>query len=618
MTLGWSTSSPAGTRRSTAFVGWTVPLVVALATAAVFLPSVQNEFLEWDDFGAIRDNPTYRGLGWPQLKWMWTSFSIGMYRPLTWMTFAADYLVWGVDSFGFHLSSLLFHVFAAVVVYFLALRLLGLSRGGVAPSDPAGLAVAAGVAALFFAIHPLRAEPVAWVSARADLVAGPLLGLSTLAYLAACRAPVTARARRGWLAAAVGLFAASLTAKPTNLLFPVVLTVLDAYPLRRLGGRPGAWLGTAVRHVWWEKVPFIGIACVVMPVHLVARAQPGGTFQWDPLLGPALAVHGLTFYLRKTFLLGALSPLYERPVDFHPLAGPILSSGIAVFLITVLLVVARRRWPAGLAAWVCYVALLAPSSGLIPFGRHLAADRYTYASCVSWALLIGGATLVWWRARRAGRIGPAIFGLSVALIGVALAGLGVLTWQQVQVWRDSKTLWAHVIAIDPRSGVAHNNLGSILEGEGRLRDAVGHYRQAVLSRPGEAPFTINLGLALIAQGRELAREGRFEDAVLPLREALRVRPDFADAHVALGSVLIAQGHAEEGIAQYRRALQLYPKSAPIHYHLGLALAGQGRLQEAVDHYRAALAARPDFVEARSQLDLALDRLRGRAHGPPRP
>jgi protein O-mannosyl-transferase len=362
---------------------WLLPGLIVLLTALVFLPTLRGEFLSFDDHFKLRDNPEYRGLDGARLRWMWTTGYTGLYQPIAWMTWGADYLLWGMRPAGYRLTSLIAHLATVLAVYALARRLLGIALPPRPDEDPTPWYAGAALAALFFGLHPLRAEPVAWISARGDVLAGLFLVLAVLAYLAAWQSAGPASHRR-WMATAVLLFAMSLLSKPTGaLMLPLVLLVLDVYPFRRLGGRPGHWLGPDARRVWVEKLPFLGVAVVVTVIAFRVKGATTSMLppeRFDPLVGLAKATFGAAFYVGKTFLLGSLSPLYERPPRLDPFAWPFVASALAVVVVSGLLLACRRRWPAGLTAWVAYLLLLAPSSGLAPYGSQLVASRYTYVS----------------------------------------------------------------------------------------------------------------------------------------------------------------------------------------------------------------------------------------------
>src|SRR5881396_2679307 len=245
---------------------WTsrlVSVLIAVVTFAAFLPTLQNQFVAWDDGKNLLNNYHYRGLGWTHLRWMWTTH-LGHYIPLTWMTFGLDYLLWGMNPVGYHLTNLLLHAANAAVFYLVARRILGLALPGPAQRGNVGLAASAAFAALLFAIHPLRVESVAWATERRDVLSGLFYLLALLVYLRA--GEQGERGRSGYWAS-VGLFVCALLSKSMAVSLPVVLLILDVYPLRRLGGARG-WWGEPARRIYLEKIPFV----------LLALAASGGAF----------------------------------------------------------------------------------------------------------------------------------------------------------------------------------------------------------------------------------------------------------------------------------------------------------------------------------------------------
>src|SRR5213593_4610372 len=210
---------------------WLVPSLIALVTFAAFLPALQNQFVSWDDPENFLDNAHYRGLGWSQLRWMWTTHQ-GHYIPLTWMTLGLDYLLWGMNPVGYHLTNLLLHMANAAVFYAIGVRLLGAAK----PDEANGVRekLGAAVAALLFAVHPLRVESVAWATERRDVLCGLFYLLAVLAYLRAWRGPADGAVARRWYWSSVVLFALALLSKAMAMTLPVTLLILDIYPLRRL------------------------------------------------------------------------------------------------------------------------------------------------------------------------------------------------------------------------------------------------------------------------------------------------------------------------------------------------------------------------------------------------
>ncbi len=578
---------------------WLAPVLIVLVTVLVFFPSLQNGFVNWDDDKNLLDNPNYRGLGLAQLGWMFSTLHMSLYRPLTWITFGMDYLLWGTEPFGYHLTSLLLHGANAVLFYFVTLRLLAPAAGPAAPGELA-LRASAGFAALLFAIHPLRVEAVAWASARNDVLSGLFFLSTILGYLRATKAESLFERRR-WMVAAVTLYGASLLSKPIGLTLPFILLSLDVYPLRRLGRGPNGWFGAAARRIWLEKAPFLFLAAAAGVVGVVAKQEAGvmeplERYGFIPRLSQAL--FGLVFYLWKTALPLGLSPLYELGTDAKLWGRPFLLSGWLVLAVTLVLIKVRQRWAAGLSSWVYYAVALAPVLGIAQSGPQLVADRYSYLSCLSWAVLAGAGVFYCWEAWTQGRLSRRTFRLAAGAALIALFALGVLTWRQAQVWRDSERLWRDALTVAPRSSFAHNNLGSILSERGRLEEAEEHYRQALRIDPANAATHYNLGIAL-------ARRGGLEEAIAHFRRALEIDPAYAEAHYNLGTALTMQREFDEAIVHFRRAVEIQPDYAKAHYNLGAVLSGLGESREAIARFREALRVDPEFVQAHEALAEAL-------------
>jgi tetratricopeptide (TPR) repeat protein len=596
-----------------------------VVTLATFLPALGNDFVNWDDYGNLVENPYYRGLGWAQLRWMFTAFHMGHYHPLTWVTFGIDYLLWGMEPFGYHLTNLLLHAANAVLFYLVALRLLALAHS--ARAWDFRLDLAAGFAALFFAIHPLRVESVAWVTERRDVLSSFFLLGTVLCYLRAVAAE--GAVYRWWIGFAVVLYVLSLLSKAGGMTLPVVLLVLDVYPLRRLVW--GRWFEPEFRRVWIDKVSFLLIACVFGILALLAQQEFGALRPLEKYgftIRLAQAFFGIVFYLWKTILPTGLSPLYAASAYLDPLSLPFLFSAVLVLGISSVLFALRRRYPATVTAWVCYIVILSPVLGIAQSGAQFVADRYSYLSTLSWALLAGGSLLCYWGRLPGGRGGADLFGLVEGLAVVVLVGLGTLTWRQAQVWRDSETLWRHALSIGTESTLAHYNLGIALANRGALDEAIQHLRRAVESSPNNTGAHYNLGVALSSRGdldgavehyREavridpahveahnnlgftLARQGKLNLAIEHYREALRLRPNYANAHYNLGIALTGRGEVEEAIRHYQEALRINPADADAYYDLGLALAGRGKLDEAIQNFRQTLRIQPEYAEAHESL-----------------
>src|SRR5881398_316545 len=574
---------------------WLVPVLISLVTVAAFLPALQNQFVSWDDDENFLDNPHYRGLGWSQLRWMWTTHQ-GHYIPLTWMTLGLDYLLWGMNPFGYHLTSLLLHTANAAVFFFVVRRILALALPSPAERGYA-LAVSAGVAALVFAIHPLRVESVAWVTERRDVLSGLFYLSAILVYLLACEGGARGR---GWYWLSVAVFVGALLSKSMVVNLPVVLLILDVYPLRRLGGALGWWSARA-RRVYVEKIPFVLLAAAASAVALMAQLSHRAMIPVTHLSAPgrlAVSAYGLSFYLWKTVVPLNLSPLYELPRTMNPWAMPFILSYGLVLAITAIALALRRRVPGLVAAWLAYIVVLVPVLGIFQSGPQIAADRYTYLASLGWAILAGAGLLFCWRISRTSTTGTPT---TLPIAGVAIcvvAGLGVLTWNQVHIWHDSERLWTYTVAIHPNSSLAQFSLGIVLSAQGKPTEAIEHFQKGLQLRPDEPSAHTNLGVALIQQGK-------LADAIEHFRQAVRIYPDDALAHTNWGSALIDLGKPSEAIEHFQQALRIHPDDALAHTNWGSALIDLGKPSEAIEHYSKALRITPGLAEAQNGLGQAL-------------
>jgi len=580
---------------------WLIAGTIFLLTSVAFLPALKNGFVNWDDYKNVVDNLHYRGFGWANLRWMFTTFHMGHYQPLSWVSLGLDYKVWGMAPFGYHLTNLLLHAANGAVFYFVCLRLLWLMDPSPSPHKTHALPIAAALSALFFAIHPLRVESVAWVTERRDVLSGLFLLVTVFYYLKAVPAGTTNSDRRRWMALALISYVLSLLSKASGITLPLVLVVLDVYPLRRLDFNPRQWLRPESRQVWLEKIPFLAFAVAAGIVALMAQHQAKAIRPLEQYDIPSRIMqlfYAAAFYLWKTVLPLGLSPLYELPLTPDPWRWSFLISGIVVLGVTVFLFIQRRRWPAVFASWLVYLILLMPTSGLAQSGAQLVADRYSYLSCMAWALVAGGGFLRLWQLSWDRQVSRKLFDAVVILCTLALVGLGSLTWKQAEVWHDSEKLWRHALSIDPRSYFAHNNLGNALATQGRLDEAMDEFQQALRIHPDDADAAYNLGNAL-------AQKGNFEEADIQLKQALRLNPDNAMAAYDLGNVRVRQQRFDEAIEQFNMALRSDPGLARANYNLAQLFFQQGKVDDAIRNYRLALHNDPTHVKARYYLAVAL-------------
>ena len=556
------------------------PIALALLTAVVFAPVLGAGFVDWDDPINFLENPYYRGLGWSQLRWMLTANVMGHWIPVTWLTLGADFAVWGMNPFGYHLTNLLLHAASAALFYLVARRLLGLAIPAAAPG---AVNLGAVVSALYFALHPLRVESVAWITERRDLTSGLFFLLTILAYLKAHERPPAVRA--GWRWVSLAAAALALASKSIVMGLPLVLLILDVYPLGRLGPRVRDWWTGPARAVWREKIPFALLAVGTAAAAYLIQRNTGFLTPADPAGRVGMVAYNVWFHVWKTAVPLNLGPIYELPTRVNPLDTPYLMSAAGGLAITVVVWLLRRRWPAGLAIWASYLVMLAPVAGFVHTGNHLGADRNTYVSGMGFALLVGTLAITVVLAGRRGLLRPPVTALALGVVAVWIGGLALTARAQSAVWYDSETLWRYAIEVDPTCAICHHNLGIVLGRRGDRAEAQALLERAIALRPDRSEFQGNYGLLLIQMGRR-------PEGLARLRSRLDHNPRDVNTRVNLGIALVEDGRAAEAIGELERALRVRPDSLPALTSLGRALLADGRAEPARSAFERALAIDP--------------------------
>jgi hypothetical protein len=601
-----------------------LPPLIFLITGAVFLPAVRGEFLNWDDSVNFVANPHYRGLSWPQIKWMLGATLMGHYIPVTWLSFGLNYALGGMNPWGYHVGNLVLHAANATLVYLIARRLLAAALGsGSQRGHTTGPVVVAGAfAALVWGVHPLRVESVAWITERRDVLCGLFFLLAVLAYLKGLERGGDLRPT--WRALSLAAFAAALLSKAAAMPLPTVLLLLDAYPLRRWGA---GWRRLAI-----EKIPYAALAAASAVVALIALPRGAGVTSYESYGVAArigMVAYSFVFYPTKFVLPVRLSPMYELPARVDLASWPFLPALLSVAGVTAALILARARWPGGLAAWTYSALMVLPISGVVHAGSQLVNDRYSYLSGIAFAVLAGAGVLAVLQLRERDRATMTTVSVLVGGAALIVLTLGLATWTQTQVWRDSETLWRWAVEMDPACSLCHGNLGSVITstelGLARLDEAEVHLHRAIELRPDNPIPYFNLGTLLSVRTRYVEAEaafrsylellpgsptglgrlgllyllqGRLEEAVpllqrarglpaapkpapggpapAPLATAIGLVEDDPGALMLLGRALVEQGNPGDAVFALQRAAVLDPSAVPAHFWLVQAYNGVGR------------------------------------------
>ena len=538
----------------------TPPLIAFL----VFLPTLGYDFVSWDDAQYVYENPAIRSLEPSSLWHIFTTTDLTKWHPLTIVSFAVDYAVWGLDPRGFHLTNTLLHALNTLLVVVIVGRLCTLSG-----LKSRGVLATAFITALIFSVHPLRVESVAWVTERKDVLYGAFYLLSILAYTSYA-APATKdrwRAKAAYLLS-LTLFGLASMSKPMAVTLPVVLLILDFYPLKRLGD-------SAIIYV--EKVPFFLISLftgvMILRANLSLDTAPG--FAELPLYERVLnAAHSCVFYLWKTFVPTGLAPFYPpaedvlTPAYFASAAAIIMISALCVWL----WIFAKKGSRLYLTLWLYYLVTLVPVLGFVQVGSQAAADRFTYMASLGPALLAAlgvTALLERYQSRAAPRPMAAVAASALAAFGA----LCYLTVSQAGIWRNTITLWTHQIELYPaKEGWSHPgylNRASALMEAGRFSEALPDFDMAARVDPAD-PGVYN--------GRAKARAalGQVRSAVDDYSTAIGLDPGNIEAYLNRAVVFTFLRDYERAARDYETALKLTPGNKDTYRRLAEAYMRLGR------------------------------------------
>jgi protein O-mannosyl-transferase len=532
-------------------------VLLAGSTIAAFCPVLHYGFVYYDDPQYVFENPhVFNGLNWGNFAWAFTTGFASNWHPLTWISHMLDVQVFGLQPGAHHAVNLAFHVVNSLLLFRVLKELT------------AALWRSAFVAALF-ALHPLHVESVAWVAERKDVLSAFFFMLTLLAYtkyahLAAKGAQERLRRSQNsslWYAASLFLFALGLMSKPIVVTVPLLLLVIDFWPLNRaspvlLSGKLNL---QSLKPLLLEKAPYFFLSLCASFLTLWAQNNWGAVapFQrisWSARLCNAIVAY--CAYLVHAFWPANLAVLYLPPTRWSQ--WQVVGSTVGLLLVCF----AVFKWPKkhGWArmGWLWFLLMLIPVIGLVQVGDQYMADRYTYLPLIGIFILVVWAGADLGRKLRASRA-------TVAAATLVLICLALATHHQVRFWENTERLFTRCTNISPDNYIAHNNLAAALSLNGKVKQADEHYREALRLNAEYADALHGFGVHLI-------RTGRPREARECLEHAARLRPEWAKYHAQAGLWFDSQGSAEKATLNYRVSLGLNPDQPEICNNLAWLLA----------------------------------------------
>jgi tetratricopeptide (TPR) repeat protein len=579
---------------------------LALLTLAVFKQTLNFDFVDLDDGIFVSDNPVVnQGFTWQGLVLAFTRGSPANWDPLTTVSHMVDCQLFGLHAGGHHLTNILLHTLTVMLLFDVLRQMTG------ARWRSAFLAAV-------FAVHPLRAESVAWVTERKDVLSGLFFVLTLASYARYVHNPW--RLTNHLLVAMC--LALGLMSKAILITMPLVLLLLDYWPLNRFVGD-----GLATTRLWrliLEKVPLFALsaAACFAAVWAQNRVHAIQSIEGFPMgLRVANAVDSVMKYTGQWFLPAGLAAYYP-----YPASVPIWRVILGLMIIGSITVAAwhwRRQRPYLLVGWVWNLVMLLPVIGLVQIGRQARADRYTYLPQIGLALAITWLAAEAWPRWRPRRVILACTG-SAAIAVFALAAA-----RQVSFWKNNLALWSHCLAVTTDNPMANNGYGLALVAQNQVEPAITQFQLAAQLAPGNPDVLGNLGSALLQAGRvdaaisqlrlaigadpasaphhfilanALFRKNLIPEAISEYESALKADPNYAEAEVADGYVLLQAGRVDDAIAHVQRGVELRPRQANFHYTLATALLKKGLSHEAVLQLKIAMVLQPDLLPAQTKLN----------------
>lgn len=545
--------------------------VLALSTIAIYFQTVNFDFITYDDPGYVYENQHVKdGFDAESFVWAFTTGSLGNWHPLTWLSHMLDCQLFGLDPGWHHLTNLILHIANTLLLFAVLKRMTN------------DLWQSAFVAAAF-ALHPMHIESVAWISERKDVLSTLFWLLTMHAYLRYVKKPGKINYFLVML-----VFALGLMTKPMLVTLPLVLLLLDYWPLKRFElaktPRPKFFL------LALEKAPLIALAVASSVVTFLAQKAGGAVTDMNnvPLhmrLCNAVVSYGI--YIWKMFFPARLAPFYPYQGVGSNLWQVII---MAILLITITVWAARtvKTRPYVIIGWLWYLGTLVPVIGIVQVGGQRMADRYTYIPYIGLFIIIGWALrdiTAKWKQQK----------IILAFLAITIfIPMSICSSLQIRHWKNSTAIFNHAIDVTDNNYVAYCSLANVSREAGKMDEAIALNLKSLELRP-------DYGYAHVCLGRTYNKLGRLDKTIEHFNEALKTFPDHPDIHRDLGIAYGKQDQLGKAVKHLTRSVEIDPDFAGAHIGLGYALMRQRKFDQAIPHLQKAIELDPDSILAHFHL-----------------
>jgi hypothetical protein len=562
--------------KTTINVKYYIASSAALATLILYLPALRNEFVGvWDDNAYIVENAAIRSINPTFFRWAFFDFHASNWHPLTWISHAVDYALWGPNPLGHHLTNIILHAANTAIVVLLTLKLLeivkertGQNTSTIFLTDQTILIVA-GVTGLLFGFHPIHVESVAWVAERKDLLCALFFLLSVTMYTSFVRSErhespqdeSLSRLFNKRYLITLGFFILALLSKPMAVTLPVVLLILDWYPSNRIRSLK------TLRAASIEKIPFLALSLASSMITILAQRAGESiiSLEFAPLSSRVLiATRSIVVYLGKMILPMNLIPFYPYPKYVSPFSLEYLLAISLTIGITAACLVLVKKQKVWLSAWGYYVVTLIPVLGIVQVGNQSMADRYAYLPSLG-PFLVAGLCVAWIvvKVNKFPKWSVLVKFVCTAGALTVLFSISYMTVQQIGIWKNGFVLWNHVIARGFESATAYNNRGLSLEDMGQRDRAIADYEMAIALDP-------RYYLAYNNRGVLYGEDGLYHISIEYFLKSIAINPRHAASYCNLGLSYFYMN-------QYDRALQNYNKAIELKQDFDMAYLNRGNV-----------------------------------------
>jgi len=551
-----------------------IAVLIAIGTFLAFQSMLTHDFLNIDDHVYVTDNTfVQKGISIESVKWAFTTLHAEFYHPVTWLSLMLDTHLFGINPAGYLSSNLLLHILNTLLLFTILLKLTRMS-------------IQSAFVAMLFAIHPLHIESVAWIAERKDVLSTLFWMLAILCYITYVKKPKTSRFILIHLVYLIGLLA-----KPMLVTLPIILLILDFWPLKRYQGESHDAGNSIGKLIWMvkEKMFLFFLSAGASVMTIIAQYKGGGLdVMQDLSLGQRMsnALVSIPVYIFRTIWPENLAVFYPFPIEI-PLIQ-VLVSLCCIVLVTLLCIRFKQKYPYLIVGWLWYVVTLLPVLGILKVGGFATADRYTYIPLIGLFITLSWGIFDLLEKSRYRK--P----LSIGLIGMIILGLFFKTTVQLQNWSNSYALFTHAAKVTRGNDFAYHSLGHIFAANGDFDQAVAQFQKALQINPNRKITQKDLA-------RLLAYQGKFKQSEKYLKQLLEDQPDYGAGHYIFGIVLAMQNRNEEALAHLTKGFRQHPRYQEISRirHASDEVRGlytQGLQDAAADHQSKARIAFDHILE----------------------